>query len=919
MAKLVIGPIDNGLRRDRTAFNIDNDSFPTLLNAYQWRGRVKRKRGTGPLNRLRRFFDSLNPSYGNITTITLNGSGQGNLISGFGLVTGSQIYATSGVGAVEITAPGPTIYTDNGDGTLSPSGTINYATGDIQILAEAGNAISVTLNYFPVLPGLGFEDLDLEYIKYPGSLAFDTQKAYNVQTVFPYTAYNVSFYKNPAISPDLPGYTPKTNVTPLRWNGEDYRQFWSINYQNAFWVTNGVNVPFNPGNFGMQFKPIISVTITSGGPPAIVTLNIIAHGLSVGDFLFINEVGTTTGINFQTGYVISVIDANNVSVEFPQATIATNGTGGIAQYLTNNSDTTKDCIRWYDGDPTSGNPLDPTLDQPRGWVNFMPPLSISRFNTGELPLAQYYLVGAKLIANFKDRLLFLGPVVQSSSGNPIYLEDTVIYSQNGVPYYTASFTGNQLLVTTPFSPILVPQDQTSSPNAFIEDQPGYGGYINAGEGNAIISVSSNEDVLICGFETLQARLIYTGNDIIPFEFYTINSEYNTSSTFSVINLDKGVLSRGTRGFIITGQTQVSRIDLKIPNEVYEMRLLENGAERMCAARDFQNEWVYFTFPQNGSVNKFPTRTLFYNYRDDSWAIFFESYTTYGLFRKQTGYTWGTIGTDYSTWGAWNTSWGSGGSTLLNPQVVGGNQQGFLMIRDESTDEAASLYIKDITGNVVNSPFHCLNEGDYIVITDVLGTVSSEVNGKVFSVYDVDQNEFKLKPPIVGGTYLGNGLIKRLYRPLIQTKQFPMQWEDAKKTRLGPQRYLLTKTSNAQIELQIYLSQNGATPYNYPPFYPDINADNDGIIYSDVLFTCPESTNIGLTPSNINLNTPNAINQSQIWHRISTSLIGDTVQLGFTLSDTQMRTVNDLGELISQVAEIELHSIIFDVFEGPYLV
>lgn len=87
----------------------------------------------------------------------------------------------------------------------------------------------------------------------------------------------------------------------------------------------------------------------------------------------------------------------------------------------------------------------------------------------------------------------------------------------------------------------------------------------------------------------------------------------------------------------------------------------------------------------------------------------------------------------------------------------------------------------------------------------------------------------------------------------------------------------------------------------------------------MLFTCPESTNIGLTPSNINLNTPNAINQSQIWHRISTSLIGDTVQLGFTLSDTQMRTVNDLGELISQIAEIELHSIIFDVFEGPYLV
>jgi len=36
-------------------------------------------------------------------------------------------------------------------------------------------------------------------------------------------------------------------------------------------------------------------------------------------------------------YVTAVVDANNVTVEFPYATIATNGTGGIAQYLTNRS------------------------------------------------------------------------------------------------------------------------------------------------------------------------------------------------------------------------------------------------------------------------------------------------------------------------------------------------------------------------------------------------------------------------------------------------------------------------------------------------------------------------------------------------------------------------------------------------------
>src|SRR5690606_19635782 len=53
--KILIGPnISKGFRNDVTAFNIDNDAFLKLINAYQWRGRVKRKRGTSLLGRLKR-------------------------------------------------------------------------------------------------------------------------------------------------------------------------------------------------------------------------------------------------------------------------------------------------------------------------------------------------------------------------------------------------------------------------------------------------------------------------------------------------------------------------------------------------------------------------------------------------------------------------------------------------------------------------------------------------------------------------------------------------------------------------------------------------------------------------------------------------------------------------------------------------
>ncbi len=90
-------------------------------------------------------------------------------------------------------------------------------------------------------------------------------------------------------------------------------------------------------------------------------------------------------------------------------------------------------------------------------------------------------------------------------------------------------------------------------------------------------------------------------------------------------------------------------------------------------------------------------------------------------------------------------------------------------------------------------------------------------------------------------------------------------------------------------------------------HPSNDVVNNSLVYSTVLYTCPESTNLGLTPANINLQMPTASTQQQIWHRINTSLIGDTIQLGFTMSDAQMRDPT----LINQTAEIELHGFILD--------
>lgn len=918
--KIVVGPVNKGLTTNVTAFNIDNDAFPTLVNAYQWRGRVKRKRGTSPINRARRFFNSSSTSYNSgSATITLNGAGTGNLLSGFGL----QVNGALSPGTVVIV--GLDTYRDTNGTTsigqgvlfnaaLAAVGTINYATGSFTIPTEANNAVSATFQYFPMLPAMGFRDVQIAGSQWIGNLAFDTKYSYNVLTAEPYPIYDVSFYKNPSVVGAPINYVPKTAGTSTSWNGQDYQQFWTINYQGALWATNGVNVPFSVTNIGMPFKPITGLTYVAG-PPAVVTLTIVAHGLVIGDYVFLNEIAGNTGVNLQTGYVTAVTDANTVVVTLPEATVAGAYTsGGIAQYLTSRSDITKDCIRWYDGDPTNGNFNNPTLQQGKGWVNFCPPLSNSNYSISDLPQAQYYLVGAKLIQNFKDRLLFLGPVVQTSSGSPIYLKDAVIYSQNGTPYYTSSFTGNPLLVTTVQTGMLLPTNQTASTAAWFGDVAGFGGWISPGLDQTLTTVSSNQDVLIVGFSTTETRLVYSGNDLNPFDFFLISSEFGSTSTFSAVNMGEGVITKGSRAYCLTTQTDSGRVDLDIPDQVFDVRLDANGNERFCAQRDFRNEWVYFTYPRANVRFRFPNQTLQYNYRDRTWATFNENYTTYGLFRSISGFIWSTVGNTFSSWETWNEPWNEAASSILKPEVAAGNQQGFFFIRDQGTEEAFSLAIQGFSGNVVTSIDHSLEENDYIIIDKCLGSISAQVNNRIFQVQNVTANTFQLSPDIDGslGTYLGNGLIKKIYVPLIQTKQFPLAWGNARKTRLGVQQYLLTATNRSQIQLQIYLSQNASSFYNGGPIVPMPQTRNKSLIYSTVLYTCPESTNIGLTPSNVNLQMPTANNQAQIWHRMNTSLIGDSIQLGFSMSDEQLRALYPSGETLEITGMTNAYPAVFQV-------
>jgi hypothetical protein len=964
--QIYIGDFGKGLKLNRAPFVIDNDSFPFLFNFYAWRGRIKRKRGTSLVGQLQVKVQSvaanpLNYQYG---PISLTG-GEGNLLVFLGLspspnaisgitnanpavvtinannftvgqtvnivdvqgmfqinngyytilskttntitinvdTTSFATYTSGGhayLAASETIVPGSINLTDgtntytegtppNGNliGTPTGVGTINYATGEIT--TSTGTTLTGTFSYNPALPALGLRDLVLPTIQttllFPELLAFDTTYSYQI---FSGNFYNVNFYK--------------ITGTPFFWSGPDYQLFWTENYQGALWATN--NKP------GFNF---LNGTYVSGTGTENITFNFTSNGVNfttllVGDVLFFNEWNTGgSNLNLISATVSSIAGAasGNYVVHFTQNQTVT-GTG-IVQMLTNTLPG-QDGIKWYDGDPTNHTGL--PINSANGWVNFAPPLSSLQVAIDDLPQSTYYLVGALAIVAFKDRLLFFSPWIQTSAGGPLQLFDTVIWSWNGTPYYTVS---NLATNSSAGTAILVPTNQTADQRAYNVDQTGFGGYLAAGVSQPIKTITNNEDVILVGFggSGRKTRFVYTGDDIQPFLFYNINSELPSTSTFSAVSLDKGGIDIGNFGICITDQQSSERIDLEIPDTIFDIQNTNNGLLRVNAVRDYLNEWIYFAYPVSNNPWSYPTQTLLLNYRDNTWAVFYENFTCHGYYRHVSKYNWKTI--PYPSWQAWRVPWNAGVNYPLTPNVVAGTPQGYILNKgQQGIGEANSCTIQAISNNngsiQITSNNHCLLsnnpntsspaqvQGDYIQLNGLLGMTS--LNGVICMVTNViDANNFVtdlsvLKYPIM--PYLGLGKFAKLSQPYLLSKQFNFYWENGRKCRLGVQKYLLDRTANGQVTLEIYLSQDANNPYN--------NLSNPAVDYSQILYTCPESTNLGLTPFNVNLQTPTASSQDQIWHRMNTSLIGDSVQIGMTLNEDQMKNI------AYTQSEITLHGI-----------
>lgn len=440
-----------------------------------------------------------------------------------------------------------------------------------------------------------------------------------------------------------------------------------------------------------------------------------------------------------------------------------------------------------------------------------------------------------------------------------------------------------------------------------DDIRGQGGFLDIPTSEDIVSVGFVRDNLVIYCERSTWQLRYTGRSIAPFQIERVNSELGGSGPFSAIQFDTSLIGIGDKGIVECDSYKSERIDIKILDFVFEIQFANEGPVRVQGIRDFINRLAFWTVPFSASYDPmvpdvdriFPNIRLVYNYENDSWATFDDTYTALGTFQPQSSRTW--ISTTIP-WIQCNFSW-IGTQARGQPDILGGNQQGYVEYLDEQTVNDVSLFIQNVQPNttlptVITSPNHNLVTGSVIGIQDILtGTPYDNLNGGIFGIILGDNsnadpaNKFRLMiyNPATGqfstpqldvpdGPYIGGGQINVRENFNIISKKFNFL-DEGQNIQLGYLDILMDATELDEpgaISLNVYLDYNQNEASNTLPNNRIPNSGPPG--FPDTFF----NSIIPTTPSNLN-----NVGGSKFWQRVICPTRANFLTLEYTFSNAQM--------------------------------
>lgn len=833
MSTFAVVNLRDGTRRDVKSFLVDNDSFPVLENAFLYRGRIQRRSCFSPIG--------IDTSTGRLRWQigTTGASPFTYTLPDIPITTGIAQFT---IGSVTFTDPGGASPVNLLSSDVSYTGTLNRTTGALSLTHPAIAATAVY--YYPSLPVMGLRTREQSAINDERLLGFDTRYSYLFDTATnEFTAAN----------------TYKTTNAVFTWNGTSADQFWSTNYTGSLFATNNIT--------GLN-----AFTISAGTDaiPSVITIGA-GHNVQQNDIVMILNTSTGNTLNGRT-FQVSAVAAATITIN---NTVAPGGgayNSGYVVLLNRKAVSTGaavvtngDGIKFYDDN---------------GWVNFYPPLNSAT--------PQRVLRGGLIILPYKGRLVVLNTYESSSTNSAVNYAQRARWCQVGTPYFTEDNAA------TPVE-YLVPTNQSANYDSWFDATPGKGGFIDAPTNEAIVSAEFIKDTLVVYFERSTWQLVYTFNETLPFVWQKINTELGTESTFSVVPFDEGVFGVGGYGIISCNSTNVVRIDQKIPDEVFSIQNSNNGVKRVSGIRDYNSQLVYWSYPVRVDEDgqsfpydlTYPNQVLVYNYLDGSWAEFDDSFTCFGYWQRTAGASWASL---VQSWESTSFSWDSQFFEAKYPEVVAGNQRGFVMLYNQLQVKglnSPSLPINQYSGLTITCPDHNLTNGDYVYITGCTGFTTN--NGTISQIGNVTTSTFDLTTSgITSATgYTGAGLITVIPNIYILTKEFNPFYENGLGVSFDKLELFMDRTTEGEFTIGVNIDDNISAP-----------------VQSMTATTAPEL--MGTLTSPPPAAAPLQSSQQKIWHRLYPNVDGSFFQLVCTLSDAQIRDLNIAS------SNIGIHGLIFYV-------
>lgn len=493
------------------------------------------------------------------------------------------------------------------------------------------------------------------------------------------------------------------------------------------------------------------------------------------------------------------------------------------------------------------------------WVTLTPPVLNDNGDT---------LQTCKLLIQYQDRLLALGPTIQLGGAGPLkQFTNQINWSVDG-------------------------DASNTNPNAWNSDIPGKGGgYLVAPVQEDIIFAKILKNRLIVVFETQTWEFVFTGNKIQPFRWQSINIELGSDSTFSIVPFDRFIFFSGNEGIQSCNGINVKRIDDLIPDQVLQINNNNNGVLRVYGIRDYHFELVYWTYPDFTANPIFPNRVLVYNYKNNTWAINDDSITCFGYFLNQPDDTWQN---DFQTWEDDDTTWESGFQQSKTTQILAGNQEGFVfVVNGNFNTNAPSLQITNITAvdnytALVVAQDHNLIQGYYVQILNCTGMTCfnpntnpaipmTSTNSGIYQVFNVTQHTFNIildpfdamgNPQVITGVYTGAGTLSLVSDINILTKQYNFYMDQARNAFIAKVDFNVDVTVAGQITVDTYVSSAGYSLLSEGQI-------TGSLVGTGVLETSPYP------------NTSES-GQERAWHGLYFQAEGECVQLNLYFTDSQIR-------------------------------